>query len=64
MTRSQSEIMRILDDLNKTCKTTGMSREDADGYMAYGLYSFGGIRPMEKAEQAVDEWRRLRKQKP
>ena len=62
--RSRSETMRILDKQYRTFKATKMSEEHIYKTMAYGLYSFGEVRPIERAEQAVDEWRNLRKQKP
>ena len=65
MTRSQSEITRILDRLYSACsKWPHLKGSEVDDYLASSIYSFGGVRPMEKAKQTVDEWRRLRKQKP
>ena len=65
MTRSQSEIMTILDRLYSACsKWPHLSGSEVDDYLASSIYSFGGVRPMEKAVQAVDEWRSLRKQTP
>lgn len=62
--RSQSEIMRVLDNLYRTFKATKKPEEEIYKTMAYGLYSFGEVRPIERAERAVTEWRSLRRQKP
>ncbi len=64
MTQSQYEIMEMLGNLYRTGKAINAQEDELCRDMACGPYSFGGVRPVEKAKQAVDEWRRLRKQKP
>lgn len=60
MTRNQSEIMGILGNLCKRGKARSMQEDELYRHMIDGLYSFGEVRPVEKAKQVVDEWRRLR----
>lgn len=61
MTWSQSEIMRILDGLYERGKARNMPEDFLYEDMICGLHSFAEVRPVERAKQAVDEWRRLRK---
>ena len=55
------DYMETLDKMYAKCSTWhSLPKSDIDEYLTYTLYSFSNVRPYEKAERIVAEWKRKR----